>query len=174
MKHALMVIDVQPVFLDNADFRTLDGDDLVDKCSALIDRARAAGVPVIYVRHADDDDMPEGTSEDAKQFHPDLAPRPGEPIVDKIFGSGFMETDLDGVLTSNGIEGVVACGLSTYGCVNQTVLFAKLYGYDVAVVGNAHAGQNAAGFPTSKGIPIFHRAWEKAGIRVLGPGDVPF
>ena len=174
MKQALMVIDVQPVFLDNAEFRTVDGDDLVDKCRALIDRARAADVPVIYVRHADDDDMPEGTSEDAKQFHPKLAPRPGEPVVDKTFGSGFMETDLDDVLTSRGIEGVVACGLSTYGCVNQTVLFAKLYGYDVAVVKNAHAGQNTDEFPTSKGIPIFHRAWEKAGIRMLGPENVPF
>ena len=29
MKQALMVIDVQPVFLSGADFRTIDGDDLV-------------------------------------------------------------------------------------------------------------------------------------------------
>jgi nicotinamidase-related amidase len=174
MKRALMVIDVQPVFLSNADFRTIDGDDLVEKCKALIDRAHAADVPVIYVRHADEDDMPEGTNEDAKQFHPDLAPRLDEPTIDKIFGSGFMETDLDDVLRSKGIECVVACGLSTYGCVNQTVLFAKLYGYDVAVVGNAHAGQNSTEFPVSQGIPIFHRAWEKAGIRVLVPDNMPF
>ena len=174
MKQALMVIDVQPVFLSGADFRTIDGDDLVEKCRALIDRARAADVPVVYVRHADDDDMSEETSEDAKRFHPDLAPRAGEPMIDKTFGSGFMETDLDNVLKSRGIEGVVACVLSTYGCVNQTILFAKLYGYEVAVVGNAHAGQDSTEFPTSEGIPIFHRAWKKAGIRVLGPDDVPF
>lgn len=174
MKQALVVIDVQPVFLSDADFRTIDGDDLVEKCKALISRARAADLPVIYIRHADDDDMPEGTTEDAKQFHPDLAPQPGEPTIDKIFGSGFMETELDDVLRAKGIEGVIACGLSTYGCVNQTVLFAKLYGYDVAVVGNAHAGPDSTEFPTSSGIPIFHRAWEKAGIRILDANDIPF
>ena len=174
MKQALLMIDVQPVFLDGADFRTIDGGDLVEKCRHLIDRAHAAGAPVIYVRHADEDDMPEGTSEDAKRFHPDLAPQPDEPIIDKMFGSGFMETELDDVLRSEGIEGVVVCGLSTYGCINQTVLFAKLYGHDVAVAGNAHAGQSSAEFPASEGIPVFHRAWKKVGIRVLELEDMPF
>ncbi len=174
MKQALVVIDVQPVFLNDASFRTLDGDDLVEKCATLIDGARVAGIPVIYVRHADDDDMPDGTPEEAKRFHPDLAPLPDEPVVDKIFGSGFMETNLDDVLKTRQIEGIVACGLSTYGCVNQTVLFAKLYGYDVSVVGNAHAGPDSPDFSVSEGIPIFHRAWEKGGIRILGPNDVPF
>ena len=92
----------------------------------------------------------------------------------RIAGSGFVETELDDVLRSNGIESVVVCGLSPYGCVNQTVLFAKLYGYDVAVAGNAHAGQSSTELPTSKGIPVFHRAWGKAGIRVMAPNDVPF
>ena len=174
MKQALMVIDVQPVFLSGADFRTIDGDDLVAKCAALVNGARAADIPVIYIRHADEDDMPEGATEDAKRFDPALAPLSDEPVIDKLFGSGFMETNLGEVLKTSQIERIIVCGLSTYGCVNQTVLFAKLYGYDVSIVGNAHAGPDSPEFPVSKGIPIFHRAWEEAGIRILGPTDVPF
>ncbi|MFC2100036.1 cysteine hydrolase family protein [Candidatus Bipolaricaulota bacterium] len=174
MTTALMVIDVQPVFLDGNDFRTIDGNDLVAKCAGLIKRAREAGVPLVYVEHADEDDMPQGTAPQAKVTHTDLAPAPGEPVVHKLFGSGFMETNLDDVLKSRGIERLVVCGLSTFGCVQATALYAKLYGYDVAVVGNAHAGNNSDAFPTSKGIPIFEKAWKKGGIRILGPTDDPF
>jgi len=169
-----MVIDVQPVFLDGHDFRTIDGDDLVEKCKGLIERARAADVPVVYVEHADEDDMPEDVTDAAKVTHPDLVPAPGEPVVHKTFGSGFMETNLDEVLKSKGIERIVACGLSTFGCVEATVLYAKLYGYEVAVVGNAHAGNDSEAFPTSKGIPIFEKAWKRGGIRILGSSDDPF
>ena len=45
---------------------------------------------MVYVRHADDDDMSEETSEDAKRFHPDLAPRAGEPMIDKTFMTSFI------------------------------------------------------------------------------------
>ncbi len=174
MSAALVVVDVQPVFLDGHDFRTIDGNDLVAKCRGLIQRAREANVPVIFVRHADDDDMPEGTVLEAKDVHPDLKPLPDETIVDKVFGSAFKETNLDEVLRSKGVERLVVCGLSTFGCVEATILYAKLYGYDVAVVGNAHAGDHTDTFPTSKGIPIFERAWEKGGIQVLGPEEDPF
>jgi nicotinamidase-related amidase len=173
MNTALLVVDVQPVFLDRHDFRTIDGADLVAKCKGLIDRARGAGIAVIHVRHVDEDDMPEGTAPEAMDIHPNLKPLPDEPIVDKIFGSAFLETNLDEVLRSRGIEHLIVCGLSTYGCINATVLYAKLYGYDVAVIGNAHAGPHLDAFPASKGIPIFERAWKKGGIRILGPNDDP-
>jgi len=174
LKTALMVIDVQPVFLDGSDFRTIGGDDLVAKCRVLIEQARAAGVPVVYVEHADVDDMPEGTAPEAKVMHPDLAPGAGDPVVHKMFGSGFMETTLDDVLKERGIRRFVACGLSSYGCVEATVLYGKLYGYDVAVAANAIAGPHSDEFPVTRGIPIFLDAWKKAGIEILESDDDPF
>jgi len=169
---ALLVVDVQPVFVDTYDFRTIDGPDLVAKCRNLIARAREVGAPVVFVRHVDD--LPEGTAPEAIDVHPELAPLPGEAVVDKIFGSAFMETNLDDLLKSEGIERLLVCGLSTFGCVAATILYAKLHGYDVTVVGNAHAGDHTEAFPTSEGIPIFERAWKKAGIRILGPDEKPF
>ena len=88
--------------------------------------------------------------------------------------SGFMETTLDEVLNERGIRRFVACGLSSYGCVEATVLYGKLYGYDVAVAANAIAGTHSEEFPTTKGIPIFLNAWKKAGIEILEPEDDPF
>jgi len=48
---ALLVIDVQRVYVEPEPMVTSDGDDLIDKCSGLIGRARDAGVPVLFVKH---------------------------------------------------------------------------------------------------------------------------
>ena len=54
-KRALMVIDVQRVYMEPEPMVTSDGDDLIDKCKGLIEKARAARVPVVYVQHLSDD-----------------------------------------------------------------------------------------------------------------------
>ena len=174
MKTALMVIDVQPVWMKAYDFWTIDGDDLVAKCATLIERARAADLPVVYVEHVDKGDMEENTPAEDIATDAALAPQPGDPVIGKRFGSGFLQTDLDRVLNAQGIERFVACGLSAYGCVEATVLYGKLYGYEVVVAGNAVAGNQSEAFPASEGIPIFLDAWKKAGIEILDPTDDPF
>ena len=174
MKTALMVIDVQPVWMKAYDFWTIDGDDLVSKCEALIEKARAADAPVIYVEHVDEDDMEENTPAEDIATDAAIAPLPGDPVVSKRFGSGFLKTDLDRVLKEQGIGRFVACGLSAYGCVEATVLYGKVYGYDVVVAGDAVAGNNSEAFPTTEGIPIFLDAWKRGGIEILNSDDDPF
>ncbi|MFC2079717.1 cysteine hydrolase family protein [Candidatus Bipolaricaulota bacterium] len=173
-KKALVVIDVQPVFMKDPQMLTVNGDDLVEKCKGLIDRARAGGVPVVYVQHIDKDDMPEGTPEADIAFHPDLAPQVGEPVVGKAFGSGFIRTNLDETLKNHRIQHLLVCGLSAYGCVNQTVLYAKLYGYGVTVVQDAVAAPEYEQFHTTEGIPVFLDAWERGGIRLASSQDAVF
>lgn len=164
-KTALLVIDVQPVFM-TPPMLTTDGDDLVAKCRTLIERARTSGIPVIYVQHVDEDDMPKDVHVEAKAFHADIAPKPGEPIVEKIFGSAFMQTNLEEVLASTGIRHLVVCGLSATGCVHQTVLFAKLFGYDVTVVKDAVGAPDHPNFSAREGIETFAREWEKVGVKL--------
>lgn len=161
---ALVVIDVQPVFMNEPLMLTVDGDDLVEKCKGLIDRARAAGLQVVYVQHVDKDDMPAGTTEADIAFHPDLAPRADEPVIGKAFGSGFMETKLDETLKEKEIQHLLVCGLSAYGCVNLTVLFAKLFGYEVTVVRDAIGAPDYEQWPVTEGIPVFLANWERGGI----------
>lgn len=52
---------------------------------------------------------------------PELAPLPGELIVEKHRGSGFEGTDLDMILRSNLIRSVVMTGVVTQGCVDATL-----------------------------------------------------
>ena len=169
---ALIVIDVQPVFMKDPLMLTVGGDDLVEKCRGLIDRARAAELQVIYVQHVDKDDMPEGTTEADIAFHPDLAPRADEPVIGKIFGSGFMETKLDETLKEKEIQHLFVCGLSAYGCVNLTVLFAKLFGYEVTVIRDAIGAPDYKQWPVTEGIPVFLANWKQAGIGLESAANV--
>ncbi len=102
-KTALVIIDIQPVFMTSPRMLTVDGDDLTEKCRRLIERARASAIPLVYVQHADRGDMPEGIDEAQIAFHPDVAPRDEEPVVGKQFGSGFMGTPLHEILQEVGI-----------------------------------------------------------------------
>jgi len=163
---ALVVIDVQPIFMKDPLMLTLDGDDLVEKCTDLLERARTQGTPVVFVQHVDKNDMPAGTTDEELAFHAALTPREDEPVIGKMFGSGFMETDLDKTLKDMGIHHLVICGLSAYGCVNQTVLFAKLFGYKVTVVRDAIGAPDYEQWPATAGIPLFLSNWEKGGIEL--------
>jgi nicotinamidase-related amidase len=169
---ALVIIDVQPIFMIDPKMLTLDGDDLVSKCEALIDRARRTNIPVVFVQHVDRRDIPAGTTDEDMAFHSDLAPLKTEPVVGKVFGSGFMETALDEVLKSMEIQRLVICGLSAYGCVNQTVLFAKLFGYDVTVVQDAVGAPDYEQWPVTEGIPIYLSNWERGGVQLAFTKDV--
>lgn len=171
---ALVVIDVQPIFMKDPLMLTLDGNDLVEKCADLLERARMQGTPVVFVQHVDKDDMPSGTTDEDMAFHAALAPREDEPVIGKVFGSGFMETALDKTLQMMGIRHLVICGLSAYGCVNQTVLFAKLFGYEVTVVRDAIGAPDHEQWPVTKGIPIFLSNWEKGNIELASSRFVNF
>ena len=71
---ALMVVDLQTKVVATAHAR----DAVVANINAAVERARAAGAPVIWVQHINDG-LPKGS--DAWQIAPELKPAPGEPIV---------------------------------------------------------------------------------------------
>ena len=171
---ALVIIDVQPIFMNDPKMLTLAGDDLVAKCTSLLNDARKSGMPVVFVQHVNKDDMPAGTTDEDMAFHPDLSPQEDEPVIGKHFGSGFMETNLDETLKSMDIQELLICGLSAYGCVNQTVTFAKLFGYQVTVVQDAVGAPNHENWPVAEGIPIFLSNWERGGIKLTLSGAVEF
>jgi nicotinamidase-related amidase len=170
-KRALMVIDVQRVYMEPESMVTSDGDDLVGKCRGLIEKARAAGVPVVYVQHRSDDqpDDPELVG-----VHPELAPQSDEPVIQKTFGSAFFKTDLEATLADLGVETLYVCGLATFGCVNATVMCAICKEYETIVVKDAHGSQD---FPDSTAVQViehFNRAWERAGAQLMSAKNVTF
>jgi nicotinamidase-related amidase len=64
----------------------------------------------------------------------ELAPAPGEPVLDKPGKGAFYGTDLQEVLQANGITSLVVTGVTTEVCVHTTVREANDRGYDVLVL----------------------------------------
>jgi len=64
----------------------------------------------------------------------ELAPAPGEPVVDKPGKGAFYATDLAAILHSRGVRQLVVCGVTTEVCVSTTVREANDRGYDCLVL----------------------------------------
>ncbi len=132
---ALTVIDVQKGVVSDAYQR----DAVVANISALVDRAREEGVPIVWVQHADEQ-LEKGS--DAWQYVPELVPRESEPLVHKGFGDSFEDTDLEEVLARAGVGRLVVAGAQTDACIRSTIHGALARGYDVTLVGDAHTTED--------------------------------
>ena len=132
---ALLVIDVQNgVVAGNH-----DRDAVVARIGALVDRARAADVPVVWVQHSSDD-LPRDS--DGWQYVPELVRREDEPVVHKTYGDSFEDTHLEAVLAERGVGRLVVTGAQTDACIRSTLHGALVRGYDTTLVGDAHTTED--------------------------------
>ena len=106
----------------------------------LLSAWRAAGLPLIHVRH---DSVQPGSvftpGQPGNALRPGLEPRGAEPLVTKSVNAAFIGTDLDLRLRRLGVEQVVLFGLVTDMCVSTTARVAANLGYRTVVVGDACA-----------------------------------
>ncbi|MEO0011082.1 MAG: hypothetical protein RIQ39_671 [Actinomycetota bacterium] len=128
---ALIVIDVQVNVVADAYLR----DEKVANMASAVAKARAASIPVIWVRHSAED-LPLGS--DGWQIVPELVPADGEPIIEKKYRSTFVETNFEEVLASKKVSHLYICGAETNNCVRHTSMGALDAGYDITLIEDAH------------------------------------
>ena len=78
-----------------------------------------------------------------------IAPRPSEPVLNKLFASAFFGTALASLLASHGCDSVIVTGASTSGCVRATAVDALQHGYRPVVPREAVGDRNPAAHEAS-------------------------
>ncbi len=136
---ALLVIDVQNDVVAGA----VERDAVVATIGSLVDRARAAGVGVVWVQHSDEG-LPRDTA--GWELVPELVPAAGEPVVHKQYGDSFEATDLEVVLADGAVGSLVVVGAQTDACVRSTLHGALVRGYDVTLVEDAHTTEDLTAY----------------------------
>ncbi|MEA2466178.1 MAG: hypothetical protein QOJ57_304 [Thermoleophilaceae bacterium] len=148
MKQALLVMDMQVGIVGRLGDA---GPSLLGRVARSIAAARAADMPVIYVRVAFRGGYPEisprnrafgaladsghFTEDDpATQIHPDVAPQPGDLVVIKRRVSAFAGSDLSVVLRAAGVDSLVLTGIATSGVVLSTLREAADRDFDLVVL----------------------------------------
>ncbi len=105
----------------------------------VLGRARAAGARIVHVAHAGTAGGTFDRGQERGQIVAALAPRPGEPVVEKTLPCAFTRTSLGDVLDQAGRRPLIVMGAMTHMCVSSTVRAAAELGHVVAVVGDACA-----------------------------------
>jgi nicotinamidase-related amidase len=133
---ALIVIDVQNGVVTGA----LRRDAVVSNIAGLVDRARSSEVPIVWVQHAELDELVRGSHD--WQIVPELVPEADEPVIEKHYGDSFEETTLEAVLSKLGVGKLIVTGAETDACIRSTIHGALARGYDALLVSDAHTASD--------------------------------
>ncbi|QQE77845.1 cysteine hydrolase family protein [Alicyclobacillus sp. SO9] len=135
---ALLVIDVQVgMFLESDP--VYSGSLLLDRIHGLLEKTRAAGMPVFYVQHNAGVGDPLEPNTPGWNIHPDITPLDGDIIIHKSTPDAFYKTNLQNELDSRHIRRLVLAGIQTEICVDTTCRRAFSLGYEAVLVKDAHS-----------------------------------
>jgi maleamate amidohydrolase len=153
---ALIVVDMTLGFTDPESPLGSDLDGPVKAIQELLEAARGVEIPVIFTtvayRESDKltaafiDKVPALLTLEAgsrwAEIDPRIAPRTEEPVLNKLFASGFFGTGLSSLLTAASVDTLIVTGATTSGCVRATTVDALQYGFRPVVPREAVGDRN--------------------------------
>ncbi|MQY09857.1 cysteine hydrolase family protein [Actinomadura macrotermitis] len=161
----LIMIDFQNTYRTGV-MALPDADRALDAGARLLERARAAGTPVVHVVNDGGAGTPYDINAEIGRIDARVAPRDGERVVVKGFPNAFHETDLLDVL--RGLDAgpdLVLAGFMTHMCVQFTAQGAFNLGYRPTVVAEACATRP---LPGPDGAPVPADALHDAALTTIG------
>ena len=179
---AVLVIDMQNDFVEEgAPLEFPEGRRVIPAIQKVLDAARSRGMTVIHAAHvhrpggadlgihrelyppvAAGEALVEG--ERGAEIHPELSPRPGEPVIKKHRYNSFYATDLEIILRGLGVDTVVLTGMTTECCVLGTARGALERGFRSVVVSDACA---SCDYPDLGAGPMSAGEMHLAALRVM-------
>jgi nicotinamidase-related amidase len=141
MRKAVVVADIVHEFIYGERFGSPRMKAIVPRVVSLLDRARRSGAPVVYVHDAHRRTDPEMgiwgdhamRGSEAAEIIPEIAPHPGEAVIEKRTYSCFQRTSLDRQLKAQGAREIVLVGVLTDICIRHTAADAFYRGYAITV-----------------------------------------
>ena len=140
---ALAVIDMTLGFTDPGSPLACDLEAPISEIQKLLSAARRAEIPIVFttVAYRESDKLTAAAFIDKvpalltlqagtrwAEIDPRIAPEETEPVLNKLFASGFFGTGLSSLLTAAGKDTLIITGASTSGCVRGAVC-ARMTGY---------------------------------------------
>jgi nicotinamidase-related amidase len=144
MNTALVIVDIQNDYFPDGKLPLAGSVEASQQAVRLLDHFRRAQWPIIHIQHIAV--RPSATfflpGTPGADFHPNVQPRPAEPIVQKNFPNSFRDTTLLEVLRERQISRLIICGMQTNMCVDAITRAAADYGFECLVAADACAARN--------------------------------
>ena len=141
MTSGLLIIDIQRDYFPGGAYPLVEPEAAAEAARSVLDSFRAAGDPVIHMKHVwdapDAEFMRPGT--EGIEIHPAVEPADGELVLEKASPNSFVDTRLEEELRERGTEGLVVAGMMSSMCVDATVRAAADLGFSPTVVHDACA-----------------------------------
>ncbi|WP_075618585.1 cysteine hydrolase family protein [Paenisporosarcina indica] len=137
MNQTLLIIDAQQELIEGNEKEcpVFNKEILIKNINRVIEQAKEADVPVVFVR---DFDVAEGKGE-GFQVHKEINKPLAAQTFDKSATNSFHGTGLLEHLKTQQIEHVVIMGCQTQHCIDSAVRTATISGFDVTLVGDGHS-----------------------------------
>jgi len=185
---ALLIQDMQNELIKGGAMpvQPYSGEEIIANNARLLEKARAVGMPVIYVvvnRRPDRRDAPRppfGAPASAADAGPrltagthdaevvsELAPQAEDPVVIKHTTSPFNTTDIEVYLRRFGITTLILTGYSTTGVVEGSLRDARDKDYDCIVVRDCCAAGTATEHDVCMDIIFPRMAWVATADEVI-------